>query len=879
MEIITTHINADFDALASMIAAKRLYPDGRLVFPGSQEKNVRDYLLKCNLGIKHEKFKKIPLSAITKLIIVDTRRASRLGGFSEILKNPDFEIHIYDHHPYRDNDIRGNHEQILELGATTTIMVENLRERGIEVNPEEATVFALGIYEETGFFTFTTTTQRDLNAAAYLVSKGANLTIISDYIRRDLTKEQLSLLNELVESQERFSIEGIEIVIATASAEGYVGDLAVLAHRLRDMENINVLFTLIHMDSRILMVARSRIPSVDVGAIAALFGGGGHPTAASATIKDKTMVEVKEGILEVLKTKISPVKVAKEIMTFPVKSIQMDTTLGEASKIMNKYMINTLLVLSKDSLVGTINRQTVDRAIFHRLEAQPVKEYMSSDRVSISPDTPLEEIQTVMVENNLHIVPVLDEGKIIGVVSRTDLLKVLHEDLIMKPRITEGKIDEISYVFRRNINSIIQERLPQKIIKLLKDIGEAGDEMEYSVYVVGGFVRDLLLSVENFDVDIVVEGDGVLFAQHLAKVLKGRAKCHLKFGTGVVVTSDEFKIDVATARTEYYEHPGALPTVELGSIKQDLYRRDFTINTLAIKLNKAEFALLIDFFGGQRDLKAKTIRVLHNLSFIEDPTRLFRAVRFEQRYNFKVGKHTQNLMRSACKMNLFERLGGRRVFTELSLIFSEENPFGIIKRLAEIQALKFLHPNIKIGEDEKRIFEEAEKVLAWFKLLFLNISVDRTVIYFLSLTDMLADHHFVELLKYLELPPAFSDKLRDTRNSARRILSEFQFNPLLKHSEIYNLLKDAEIEALLYAMIKTQKEAARQAISIYLTKLRNIKGYLKGEDLKKMGFTPGPDFKKIFDSVLIARLDGLVETPEDEISFVKEFLKNRNGRR
>ena len=161
-----------------------------------------------------------------------------------------------------------------------------------------------------------------------------------------------------------------------------------------------------------------------------------------------------------------------------------------------------------------------------------------------------------------------------------------------------------------------------------------GEELSLPVYAVGGFVRDLLLGIENYDIDVTVEGDGILFAETFAKRFGCRCKTHHKFGTGVLIFPDGLKIDVASTRVEYYESPGALPTVESSTLKADMYRRDFTINTLAIRLNTPEFGVLIDYYGGQRDIQERIIRVLHNLSFVEDPTRVFRAIRFEQRLEF-----------------------------------------------------------------------------------------------------------------------------------------------------------------------------------------------------------------------------------------------------
>jgi tRNA nucleotidyltransferase (CCA-adding enzyme) len=293
MEVISTHIHADFDALASMVAAAKLYPKARLLFPGSQERNVREFLQETKFPLQVERLKGFPLDTITRLVLVDVKRGTRIGALKELLSRPELEVHVYDHHPAHPKDITGRLEVVREVGATTTILVGLLRDQEAAITPQEATLFALGIYEETGFLTFTNTTETDLHAAAYCLSRGANLPLVSDFIRRELTAQQVGLLNELIRSAETHTVNGARVVVSTASLDRYVGDLAMLTHKLRDMENINVLFTLVRMDNRVHLVARSRLDVVDVGRIVEAFGGGGHATAASATIKDLTLFQVK----------------------------------------------------------------------------------------------------------------------------------------------------------------------------------------------------------------------------------------------------------------------------------------------------------------------------------------------------------------------------------------------------------------------------------------------------------------------------------------------------------------------------------------------------------------------------------------------------------
>src|SRR4030043_520054 len=251
MEVITTHTNADFDSLASMLAAKKLYPGAVLVFPGAQERSLREFFIHSTLyALEVERVKNIDLRQVERLILVDTRQISRIGKFSEIVMKPGLDIHIYDHHPPSSDDIRGSLEVVAEVGATVTLLLDLLKKKGVGIPPDEATVMLLGIYEDTGNLTFPSTREEDFIAAGYLVGKGANLNVLSNVITKELTAEQVFLLNDLIQSATRFTIHGIDVVIAQASVDHYIGDIAILVHKLKDMENLDVLFVLVRMEDQ-----------------------------------------------------------------------------------------------------------------------------------------------------------------------------------------------------------------------------------------------------------------------------------------------------------------------------------------------------------------------------------------------------------------------------------------------------------------------------------------------------------------------------------------------------------------------------------------------------------------------------------------------------
>jgi tRNA nucleotidyltransferase (CCA-adding enzyme) len=875
MDVITTHINADFDSMASMLAAKKLYPEAVLVFPGSQERSLRDFFIHSTLyAFEVERIKNINLQEVERLILVDTRQISRVGKFSEILSKPGLEVHIYDHHPPSSEDLRGSVEVIEEVGATVTLLLEILQKKAIEITPDEATVMMIGIYEDTGNLTFPSTREKDFKAAGYLVQKGANLSILSNVITKELTAEQVFLLNDLIQSATRYTFHGIDVVIAQASVDRYIGDIAVLVHKLKDMENLDVLFVLVRMEDRIYLIGRSRLEEVSVSEIAGEFGGGGHPTAASATVKGMTLVEAHDRLVKALREMVRPKKAARDAMVYPVKTIEPEKTLEEAGEMLTRYNLSILPVLQEEKVVGLISKQVVEKAVHHGLRSSLVKEYMTTEFSVVSPDTPFSRVQALIIGQNQSLLPVIDRNRLVGTISDRDVMRILQEELMKSEKGISVFESQPLYGRKKVISKFMKERFPEPLYNLLGEFGRIGDELGYSVYAVGGFVRDVLVKVENFDVDIVVEGDGIRLAEEFEKKFSCRIRTHKKFGTAIILFPDGLKVDVATARWEVYDSPAALPTVESASIKMDLYRRDFTINTLAIQLNPKAFGELIDFFGGIKDIKEKIIRVLHNLSFVEDPTRVFRAIRFEQRFGFQIGKHTQNLMKNAMKVGFLERLSGGRVLSELILILQEEDPLPALKRMRDFNLFRFLHANLRFDEQGEVLFEQIRHVISWFDLLFLEQRYERWLIYFYGLIDLLKEGEIEELCQRLAMNEKLKKKVIEGKLRADQtllqIFSWINSDRQPKRSEIYDALNSLSTESKLFMMAKTSQVVTRRYISLYFTQLKDTKPLLRGTDLIQMGMKSGPSIKKALTGLLKARLDEKVITRQDEMEYVSK---------
>lgn len=875
--VVTAHINADFDALAAMIAASKLYPGATLIFPGSQEKNLRNFFIQSATYLFNFKsYKDIDPESVETVVLVDTRQASRVPHVAAMLAVPGVKVHVYDHHPDTEEDVRADLSVVKPLGSTTTILTHMIRDKGLTLTPDEATFLALGIYEDTGSFTFTSTTEEDFTAAAWLKGQGMDMATLSELLTRELSAEQIKIMGALIESAATYDINGVEVVVAEVTLDNYVGDFALLAHKYMDMENVRVLFALALMKDRVHLVARSRTTDVDVGRICASLGGGGHTYAASASLKDKTLTQAKEDLFGLLYSQVNPQILAESIMSKPAVSVAENTPLSEAEEVMARFGLKAVPVTDRDGegCVGILEHDIVDKAIKHGLASSDAGDYMMQGAQTVTPGTELYRITEIILGQRQRLVPVMEDGKVLGVITRTDLINILVSEPARIPETVGAERKS-----ERNVAGHLRDRLPRDIYELLRRAGSLAKSMGYEAYVVGGFVRDILLGRPNLDMDLVIEGDGILFAEALAREKGGRVKSHHKFKTAVVILPGGSRVDVATARLEYYEYPAALPTVELSSIKMDLYRRDFTINALAVSISPGSFGRLVDFFGAQRDIKDRVIRVLHSLSFVEDPTRILRAIRFEQRFSFKIGAQTERLIKNAITNHFVHKLSGSRVFHEIRHILEDDNPVACVRRMDELGLLSAIHPLLSLDNRKAEVLAEADRVITWYRLLYLEEQPEIWRIYFLALCAGMEDDQTASVTQRLGFSKHHQHEFLDLRHSIRDTaqgIFEWEYRKGL-YSELYFMLKDLSLEGVLYLMARNPKETVRRAISLFLTTLRTQRIEISGEDLKALGVPPGPRYGEILRSLTGALLDGKATCRAEQLSLAKRLAEGDIG--
>jgi tRNA nucleotidyltransferase (CCA-adding enzyme) len=424
MIAILTHRQMDFDALASMVAAQKLYPQSVMVVDGKSNPYVQDFMALAKDRLPFQRLQDIDWAEVHKIVLVDTHDLNRAVGLKLDNALDKIPIEIFDHHPYEGPIVKGMY--IEGLGSCATLLVEKLEAMEIPLSSFEATLFALGIYDDTGSLLFESTTVRDINAVAYLLKQGANLGVVAEYLRKPLTDEQKDLLQQLLNRGETEFFEGLPVYISSAESADYIGGLALLAHRVGEMEGAETLFLVVHMENRIYLVGRSRGRGLPVNLIVQAFGGAGHPRAASATLKNAALEEVLHRLRRELWNRAQSPNLVKDIMSYPVKVVSPEMKLNEVEQILLKYGHTGVPVAQDTKLVGIISRRDVEKALKHGLEHAPVKGFMTKDVITVESSASWEEVQRIMVQHDIGRVPVLEEGKIVGIVSRSDILRLVH---------------------------------------------------------------------------------------------------------------------------------------------------------------------------------------------------------------------------------------------------------------------------------------------------------------------------------------------------------------------------------------------------------------------------------------------------------------------
>lgn len=861
MRIILTHEQTDFDGIASLLGANLLDEAAIPVLPRRMNRNVRAFLTIYGSDLPFVDPRDLGDEPIDSIYLVDTQSLTSVKGTHE-----GTQVHVIDHHLPRKECPPDWKVRLVETGANTTVFVEEIQERDLRISTVQATLLLLGIYEDTGSLSYARTTSRDIRAAATLVDHGGSLSIVNDYINHPLSIQQQEIYDQLRAAAVNHPVHGYNILIAEGDARGMDEELSTIAHKLRDLVDPDAIFLLMNIRGGVQLIARSTSDHIDVAKIAEHFGGGGHPRAAAAIIKSGERQTITQTLVDLLPDHVQPAITVREIMSGVPHLLAPQTTVQEVAKKMLRYGYEGYPVVQDGHILGLVTRRAVDRALSHRLNLTAAS-LMEAGQVSIAPGDSIEQLQSLMTNTGWGQVPVVDpkSKQIVGIVTRTDILETLTP-----PQAQSGK---------RNLADKLENTLSEDWLHILKEIAEIAQQQHAAIYIVGGFVRDLLLGYPSLDFDLVVEGDAIQVAQSVKNKLGGRVATHQRFGTAKwfletpggepgVQDGNPTTLDFITARREFYTHPTALPTVERGSIKLDLHRRDFTINTLALRLDGHHYGELHDYWGGYNDLRHGLVRVLHSISFVDDPTRMLRAVRYEQRYGFQIGKRTLQLLLEA--RPLMSRVSGDRIRHELDNIINEERTVEMLDRLDEIDLVGAIHPALVwdawLREKIRTISPPSSE---WgLSPDWKGLPIKRVLIYalwFLRSPWTTAER----VVARLRLPRRLKDVIRETC----QLWQELPQNAGLKPSQIATWLEKATPIAIYCLYLATDLPGVRDGLKSHITHWAAITPTITGHDLRERGVPPGPQYKEILNALRNAWIDGEINSPEAENALLQQLLQ------
>jgi tRNA nucleotidyltransferase (CCA-adding enzyme) len=870
--LVVSHPNADFDAFAGMLAAQLLYPGARICLHGGVNRNVREFYNLHADEIPAVEPSALERDSVRRMVLVEVTDPERLGELAELAHRDGVEVVAFDHHAGHEPAV-GDAALVAPDGSVVTGMLRLLLERGLRITPMHATAFALGIHEDTGSLTYSSTTHRDIEALAACVRLGANQEQLVRYLRSPLQRDQRDLLEQLVAARTERDIAGLRVVAAAARAGHYVDDASSLVSRVGESADWDALFLCVEMEGRVLVVARSRTPALSVDEAVAPLGGGGHAQAASALAREDDPGRVLERVLEEAARVAEEPPRARQVMSQPVHAVASDEPISATLVECQRLGLSGIQVSEDGHLTGVVAREDLDRAVRHGLSHAPVKGVMSSGVDVIGAEATLGELRDLLATGRAGRLVVVGEGphrsedrvpiaSAQGVVTRGDLLRALHEPAALERPLPDPAA-----------TAAVRERLHtiERLNDVLPAIAAAAAPEE-GVYLVGGAVRDVLLGEQSLDLDVMVEGDAIDLGRRLARELGARCHAHDKFQTAVVKGVDprggDLRIDVATARTEFYGSPGALPEVERSTLRHDLGRRDFTINAMATSLKAEDLGATYDFFGGYRDLRRGTVRVLHNLSFVEDPTRLLRAVRYEARLGFRMDAHTLSLAKGCIDMRLVGDLSSARLRDELLVILDEPQVAAALERMAETGLDRALHPHLDAGPGAVRLIESAARVMDRAPF-----SEARTVLVRLASMCMpMPPHELYGWLERLKLRRRDQDVVAAAVALAPAIVERLAGATAPPPSELHELLAGQALEVLVLAAATSDSPQVEERLRAYVERIRDVELEISGDDLRAAGVPESPAIGEALKQTFALKLDGFVSGREEELGTALRLL-------
>lgn len=693
LDLLTTHLDADADGLGGLLALHLLHPHAWVALPGGLDPIAREVWADQEAVLPVLRSRDDVEAALTAggggvLRVADAGRPDRLGWIGDQIDRF-AEVCCFDTHPETDDDLP--HATLPPAGAATSALVLQLAEKGIAPTAPQAGVMLVGIHVDTGHFTFPNATAVDHRAAAQCLDWGADPTWPERYAPRGFTRHQLALLERMAVGVRLLEAGGVTVALSELETARFEMDLAGLVSQLREAEGWPALVVVTAGGGKVQVIGRSD-GRVDMAEVCGTLGGGGHREAAAATLRGLALEEARAAVVTALREATESARTVRDLLIRDYVSVAEHATVREAADALHEHRINALPLTQGQGeslrVVGQVGRQEVEAALRHGLDDAPAQSISARRPGQIHADASLADAQRRFAVHGGRLMMVTTgEGPPIGLVTRTGLLRELAAEVAPSRRKRPPKPSILKGLLRKHLGAGWNRA---------EQAGVIGAELGMDVHLVGGGVRDVLLERDVLDVDLVVSGSAEDLARALARRFGGRAVAHASFGTAKWVTEDGVDLDLARARAEHYRARATLPVVVDAALERDLGRRDFTINAMAVALHPERLGDVLDPHGGYHDLKQGRLRVLHGLSFHDDPTRMFRAARFCARFGFQLTEDTAGLLRSAVRSGALDLLGTERLGQELDRILREPTADRALALLDQWRLLSPLHPKARL---------------------------------------------------------------------------------------------------------------------------------------------------------------------------------------
>ncbi|MDZ7672646.1 MAG: CBS domain-containing protein [Halanaerobiales bacterium] len=868
MDLIISHENTDIDGLAGIVAASKLYTDSKVVISENLTTLAQRFLALYKDEFDISRYDEVDYTDIKRVIVIDTHEHDRLGRFIELINWDQVEVIVYDHHPHQkmdwiDIDLSEN------VGSATSIIVNKLKRENIKLNRSEATLFALGISADTGNFMHLNTESEDLIAFAYLLDMGANKKVINEYLLETLDKNQKKVFDLLIQHRKDIQIKDKSITMFTLKYPRYVTGLNNVVEKIKILYQLSVVFILVEMEGKVIIIGRSSDENVDLEEIFTELGGGGHSGAGSVSIK--TDLEIARNRLETaIRDKIKFAVKVKDVMQTPLK-LSQDLKVIKVKEIMEeKNITGVLLANDNQEVKGIFTTRDLRRLNeTNDINRVPVKGYMTKKLIYIKPLDTIHQAQEKMVKHDIGRLPVIDNNEnVIGIITRRDILNQYYEKETESQNQNRFVSSLVSITPEKIKVSEQLDKLSNSIKKLFKNIGKIAQENDCRIFLVGGMVRDLLLNRENVDFDFVVDGSIEKLIKEIARQYEVSYKYNDKFKTGNMVIDNRLDLDFAVSRNELYTHPGALPKVKKADIFDDLFRRDFTINALAVALHPSEYGYLYDFFKAREDVKKRILKVLHRYSFLDDPTRIIRGIRLVLQLNLDIEDETKALMQESIRLSRLSDVSFSRVYKELRLLFEVNPDLKFINLLKEIPFLRLLYNDYKIPKDIEKKWQRANEHLAYFKDN--NYNVKKWTVYF--------------SLIFSKIPRSVIEDWSLSYKAKEIILfnpRDYNIEKITNNNgkvDLYIQLKVLSNEKLILLLAEYDDKNLKEQIYFYLEKMSDVEIKISGNDLLKIGYKEGPIISEALKDVKKEVLKGKLVTKEKQLEHADK-IKDRLERK